>query len=190
MINYTLRAYSKPFIRFKMQLIGKQATIPNHSTILTNMRKQRGFTLIELMVILAIFGIVVGFGVPQISRIIQNNRIVSSLNSLSAHLSYARSEAVKRSSNVSVVPQDNQNWLLGWQVFTDPNADGLLDAGEQQLRIVDNLNIPNNITIGTAGNFVTFNGQGVAAAETFTLIDPPNPDRTLTISVTGHVSIP
>ncbi len=166
------------------------------------MRTQTGFTLIELMVVLAIFGIVAGFGVPQISRIIQNNRLVASLNSLSAHLSYARSEAVKRSSSVSVAPLNPPNWIFGWQVFVDPNANGILDPGEQQLRLVDDFNIP-NATIEPAGNIavvVTYDRLGVAtdrllgadpvAAERLVMTAAPNPIQTITISKTGHVTIP
>ena len=198
-INCTFRVNSKPFVRFKVQPVGPEATIPSHSLIITGMRTQIGFTLIELMVALAILGIVVGFGVPQISRIVQNNRLVASLNSLSAHLTYARSEAVKRSTNVSVAPLTPPNWLLGWQVFVDQNADGILDPGEQQLRVVDDFNIP-NATILPAGNFVTYDRLGVAtdrllgadplAAEKFTLTAPPSPNQTITISKTGHVTIP
>ena len=188
MINYTLRAYSKPFIRFKMQLIGKQATIPNHSTILTNMRKHRGFTLIELMVVLAVTGIMLGFGVPRLTAMLQSNRTAASLNSLSAHLNYARSEAVRRNANITVAALDPgfpAQWHRGWVVFIDTNNNGTLDALEQQLRVVEALNIP-NFTITPTINVVTYNRLGTATQSQFTFTKDGQ-TKTMSISATGHV---
>lgn len=180
-----------------MQFIGKQATTPTPSIIIRRMRTHSGFTLIELMVILAVLAIVIGFGVPQLSGILQSNRIVDSLNNLSAHLTYARTEAVRRSACVGVVPFDASNWALGWQVYVDSDCDGVYDAGEPQLRQVKNLNLPNvSITPGSQ-DFVLYSSLGTsilgdttAAANTFTLTYPGQNNRTLKVATTGHVSIP
>lgn len=159
------------------------------------MRRQHGFTLIELMVVLAVTGIMLGFGVPKITRMLQGNRVVASLNNLSAHLIYARSEAVRRSTSVSVVALDPDPtlWERGWMVFVDPNADGVLDPGEQQLRVVDALNIP-NFTIRPTNNIVTFNRLGTAPQNGFTLTESTDSEhiieKKINISPTGHVNIP
>lgn len=171
--------------------------MPACYTIMITMKKRAGFTLIELMVVLAVSGILLGFGVPQIMRMLQANRVVASVNSLSAHLTYARSEAVRRSTFVSVVALDASApplWELGWMVFVDPNNDAIFDPGEQQLRIVDALNVPNfTIRLQSAANFITFDSLGTSTQNTFDLVeaDPVNPiARTVSISTTGHVSIP
>jgi len=190
-INYTLRAYSKPFIRFKMQLIGKQATIPNHSTILTSMRKQRGFTLIELMVILAIVAIIAGFGVPQIIGLIQNNRVVSQVNNLSAQLQYARSEAVRRASAINVIANDTgtTNWKGGWTVYIDSDNDNTVDKGEE-LRIVAALDIPNVTITGPSTNIVFSADGSSGTAQILTLADTKtSTSYTVNISTTGNIKI-
>jgi len=157
------------------------------------MKKIRGFSLIELMVILAVVAIIAAFGVPQISRMLQTNRTVTALNSLSAHLNLARSEAVRRSSSVSVAgldPAKPAQWELGWVVFVDTNTNGALDAGEKELRVVNALDIP-NFTITPDVNSVTYERLGAVIAEnSFTLTEYGQPSRTLKVSATGHVSIP
>lgn len=150
------------------------------------MRKQHGFTLVELMVILGVVGITVAFGLPRISGMLENNRVAAGLNNLSAHLSYARSEAVNRSQPVMVTPLVPGNWATGWVVFVDLNNNTVVDAGEE-LKIVNDLNLPGtNIT--SLGNAVTYNQLGVATADTFTLTSP-NMNRILNISPTGAVTI-
>lgn len=158
------------------------------------MIKQAGFTLIELMVTLAVAAIMMSFGVPKITGMLQGDRYVASLNSLSAHLNYARNEAVKRSITVSVAaldPAKPDEWDLGWVVFVDNSGDGILDAGEQQLRIINALNIP-KLTIRPKGaiNSVTYDRLGAAPGNGFKLLESGYTTvKSLTISATGHVSI-
>lgn len=140
------------------------------------------------MVTLAALGIIIGFGIPRLTGLMDNNRVVATLNHLSAHLSYARSEAIKRSTTVSLIPLVAGNWTQGWQVFVDINSDGVLDPGEAVLKIVDDQALPGT-TIVPVGNSVTYNPMGnVSAGETFTLTSP-NQVRRLAISITGAVSI-
>ncbi len=58
------------------------------------MKKNSGFTMIELMVTVGIIGIVMAFGVPSMQIYIKNDRLTSQINTLVGHLAYARSEAV------------------------------------------------------------------------------------------------
>ena len=62
----------------------------------------KGFTLIELMVALVVLSILTSVGVPSFSKMIKNSRQSATYNALISDLSFARSEAVKR-SNVVVV---------------------------------------------------------------------------------------
>lgn len=192
MINDTLHTNSKPLIRFKTQFIGKQATTATDSTIISGMRKRRGFTLIELMVVLAVTGIMLGFGVPRLTAMLQGNRTAASINSLIAHLNYARNEAVRRSTNVSVIALDRNftnQWDRGWTVFVDPNADGIIDNGEQQLKIVEALAIPNfTIRPSIGPDDITYNRLGTATQSQFTFTKDGK-IKTMSISNTGHVRI-
>ena len=61
-----------------------------------NSAKSSGFTLVELMITLAIAGILVAVGIPSFNSTISSNRLTSYANELVTALNLARSEAVKR----------------------------------------------------------------------------------------------
>src|SRR5690625_6984169 len=58
--------------------------------------KQRGFTLIELMVIIALVAIMAGVAVPSFTRFVNNNRVTTQADEIHRFLQYARGEAVVR----------------------------------------------------------------------------------------------
>jgi type IV fimbrial biogenesis protein FimT len=96
-----------------------------------------GFTLLELMITVAVLAILMGIAVPSFSEMIRQNRLATQTNDLLTATAVARSEAVKRGSRVTLCPADgndcsgDENWSRGWLVITDdgPNV-GALDAGE------------------------------------------------------------
>jgi len=63
---------------------------------------QKGFTLIELMVALAVSAILLGLAAPNFAQMIRDNRAAAELNSFSSMLNYARGEAVRRAQRVSL----------------------------------------------------------------------------------------
>ena len=113
----------------------------------------RGFTLIELMVALAVLSTLMVVGVPAFQTFVQNNRQTSEQNSLVLSLLSGRSEAVKANvpvvictskdgatcrdcdSNPGPTDADCGNWEDGWIVFTDvvradPDAEeGVVNPG-------------------------------------------------------------
>jgi len=85
-----------------------------------------GFTLLELLVTVAVAGMLVAIAVPAMNNFIQNDRDATQINSLVASFNYARSEAVKRNTSVGVqvCPSSNGSacnaaavWSQGWLVF-------------------------------------------------------------------------
>lgn len=83
------------------------------------MNKQSGFTLIELMVVISILAILLGIGVPSFRATIEGNRITTVANDLVGALQFARSEAVKRGTNVTLCSSSDQatcsgGWVNGW----------------------------------------------------------------------------
>lgn len=85
-----------------------------------------GFTLIELMVTLAIAAVLLVVGVPSFVEFQRNSELTSQTNSLVAALNAARTEAMKRNTNAYVIPSGTANkWRDGWIVFVDTNRSGV-----------------------------------------------------------------
>lgn len=81
------------------------------------MRKatQRGFTVIELLVVLVLMGIMMGLAVPAFREFIAAQRVKNTAFDFAAALLLARSEAVKRNTEVAV-QQSGGDWQNGWAV--------------------------------------------------------------------------
>ena len=102
-----------------------------------NARRANGFSLIELMIALAIAAILLGLAVPQFSQLVQRNRLATATNDMLALMASLRSEALRRGHVVTAcVSTDGAtcaaagNWHDGWISFADRNANGVRDATE------------------------------------------------------------
>ena len=85
---------------------------------------KNGFTLIELLIAVAIMAIILSIGVPSFAELVKNGKISSAATCLSGALYTARSEAVKRSTNVTVCPYGDDDscgsdWSNGTLVFSE-----------------------------------------------------------------------
>ena len=157
------------------------------------MKKAAAFSLIELMLILAVVAILVALGIPKISNVTQSTRITEVTNKLSSYLAYARSEAVTSSRPVGIIPAGpGGDWMTGWTVFADINTNGALDPGET-LKVVGNQNIPNVTLTGPAVTFFYTQTGRPRAAGAFAVRDTrtvkPLNGRNITVSPIGRTQI-
>lgn len=79
------------------------------------MRTSRGFTLVELMIVVALLGVLAALAAPSFREVIVSQRVKSTSFDLIAGLSYARSEAIKRNDSVTITPVGG-DWTSGWQI--------------------------------------------------------------------------
>lgn len=100
--------------------------------------RSKGFTLIELMVMLVVVSIVISVGLPQMMVFFKGNRMVTNTNDLVSGLQIARSQAIKEGSRVSICKSTNadtaaptcaggaEGWEQGWFVFVEGSDAGNL----------------------------------------------------------------
>ena len=120
--------------------------------------KQSAYTLTELLVVIALIGILTAIGIPTYTRFSQQGQFSQAYNNLYNAYRFARSEAVKTSSTMVLAAIDGA-WGNGWEVSLASNSLTLLSAPaleSDQLEIdASTLSITNRGTV-TASNVTTF----------------------------------
>lgn len=106
----------------------------------------RGFTLIELIMVLAIASILFGLAIPQLSQFAQNARLTSSRNAVFTMLQLGRAQAIFKRTRVIVCPSgDGQHCSGGWDsgalVFHDGNNNRQHEPNETIFSVMDPQNL-------------------------------------------------
>ena len=79
--------------------------------------KQRGFTIIELMITLLLLGVMLTIAVPSFSSVFKQNRLAAQTNSILSSLNYARGQTINQNQVVDIEPiTAGTNWTGGWKV--------------------------------------------------------------------------
>lgn len=127
-------------------------------------RRPVGFTLIELMVTIAIAAVLLVIGVPSFVSFQRSSELTSAANSFVAALGAARGEAMKRGLQAVVVPREDNNWATGWSVFVDTDNNQQFNGAD--ILIVQQGALPSYFAAsgqGTAQNspaYIMFNPSG------------------------------
>jgi len=137
--------------------------------------RSSGFTLLELLIVIALVAIFASVGIPSFQYVTYSNRMSSEVNSLLAEMQYARAEAVKEGQPITVCASSNPtsanpscsgsaSWNQGWIVFVDANGNQTVDTGEQILLQQPAFTSTDTFVGGGNVDAVTFNREGFLAA--------------------------
>ena len=129
-----------------------------------------GFTLVELVMALAILGVLLALAVPSYARFVADQKLLNEARRLADGIMLARSEAIKRNGYVvicaaspTVACGDATHWHDGWVVFADADFNATVDAGDAMLGA--ELAAPPGVTLvgnGPVANYLRFNFMGQA----------------------------
>ena len=166
----------------------------------------KGFTLLELMVLVGMLGIVAAVGVPSLRMMLVTNEVVEATNGLVTILKRARSEAINHGQDVRVCSTTDgkqcttSSWARGYLVYVDLDNDGQVDEADNELIRVYMLSSKTQITIAPvnvmhAAN-VDFSYKGILSAEVVAQFNICSgfatdgfPRREISVSVSGDVSL-
>lgn len=146
---------------------------------LSRLSTNRGFTLIELMITLAIFVILITVAVPSFREFVQAQRVKTASFDLFAAITYARSEALKRNGDVTLSAASG-GWANGWTV----------SAGSSTLRTQPALGT--SVTVTSSATSLTYGRDGRITGTSTTLELAPSPSvgwispRCISIDLSGR----
>lgn len=163
--------------------------------------RQWGVTLVELLMVLAIGGIVLASAFPSLRDLILNTHRADAVNTLVADLHLVRSEAIKRDAPVTICKSPDgrtcvtsDGWEQGWLVFVDGDGDRILDAGEDVVRIREPLAEPFSVSFHAFGsrNYLRYLPGGTTGRNgSFYFCGPRGADaaRAIILSKTGRLRV-
>lgn len=180
----------------------------NNMRITIMPRHAPGFTLVELIVTLAVGGILLAIAIPNYQSFVSNSRISAQSNDFLSAFQLARSEAVKRGGAVSVcksadsatcLPIGSGTWAQGWIVFTDfTGVAGTLDGTDALIQAREALTGGSTLVgSANAANFITYLPNGttslaIGATGVISLCPPSPPGvvgRDIQITASGRAKV-
>jgi type IV fimbrial biogenesis protein FimT len=159
-------------------------------------RRDSGFTMMELVMTMAIVVILGTIAIPGFKFVTSSNRVATEVNGLLGDIQFARSQAVKEGLSVTICTSTSgtgctsTDWELGWIVFLDSNGNQAVDAGEVVVRTQPAF-AGTDTFIATPATFhaLTFNRMGYAPTGLPTAINVTLHDSTANTSWTRCVAI-
>jgi type IV fimbrial biogenesis protein FimT len=127
---------------------------------------QRGFTLIELMVTVALVVILMMVATPSFVTFQRNAELTSRMNSLVASINTARGEAMKRGRDAVILPKDGSSWDSGMIAFVDMNSNRTYESATDILIYKNEDPKPSYLTISgdnapfSSTPYIRFDAQG------------------------------
>ncbi|WP_286071525.1 GspH/FimT family pseudopilin [Stenotrophomonas sp. 57] len=164
-----------------------------------SLRRERGFTLIELMVTLTVFVILASIAYPSFRSMMRSNRVATTSNELMALTNLARSEGIRNNRGGGVCGSADGtacdgSWSKGVLAWSDLDGDGQLGGSDPVLRFSQGN--PQLSVVGPTGAVIAFDGRGrrKAAADQSLVLSPDacktgEGKSTLIVNQSGQVRV-
>jgi len=121
------------------------------------------FTLVELLIVLAILSILFASALPDMSKVLAGRQLRSASADLLAAINDTRAQAISRRRVVTLLAEKG-DWRHGWLIVIDANANRNPDEGEAVLArhkaLPDRLKIRARFTDNTAPSYISYNAAG------------------------------
>ncbi len=157
------------------------------------MANKNGFTLVELLVVVAVISITMSIGLPSFQSTIASTRLTSAANAMVSALQLARSEALKQQKTVFVIKKTK--WENGWDIFVDSKvpANKKQDLPDEPTfatfdLLSSTITVPYGTGKGTYLNYVSYSANGSANSGHFIFCSSSD-FRSVVISSTGRIRV-
>ncbi|VAW36146.1 hypothetical protein MNBD_GAMMA01-117 [hydrothermal vent metagenome] len=152
-------------------------------------KSPKGFSLLEVLVVLAIAGTLITFAIPSFRDFGARQNITNQTNSLITDINFAKVKAVKLGQRVVIQSKSGINWSDGWEIYIDADRNNVrAGAGEILFRSEDSV----TTTLTADNDFIGFDELGSAQPSGAVSITNTHAgtsgSSTITISLSGMVS--
>jgi type IV fimbrial biogenesis protein FimT len=136
------------------------------------MARHDGFTLLELLAVLAVAVIVLAVGAPALAELVRAQQIRTAAGDLFDALALARAQAMSRNEIVEVVPRDanRADWASGWTVFVDRDSDHRPGPGDDIIAthgpLARGVTTAFGFTSPAPPFYIAYNGAGRSCSDT------------------------
>lgn len=162
-------------------------------------RRNAGFTMVELLVTIAVVGVMMYIAVPSLTSFLQDSQLSGDTNDLVSSLLLARSESVTRNNPVTLCKiaasdsetcANGESWESGWIAFEDLDNDAVRDSDEDILDTYTGMNANTTVTATNFTNFVTYRPSGASHSQgQFTVCVSDTVAQSIIVNATGRPRI-
>ena len=128
------------------------------------MHLKKGFTLLEMLIAIAIVAILLSIALPSMQSLMQDNNATTASNKIQKALLFARNQSSSTLNNITICPLNNttsctNNWITGIDIFIDLDGDGDLDSGDDY-KLVSGKAFNSTDTLSGPSTHITFSPSG------------------------------